>query len=926
MTVAAENQFCSRGFRGTILRPTMVSTPETLTSGTKLGPYEILGLLGAGGMGEVYRARDTKLNRDVALKILPANFSSNGDRMARFSREAQVLAALNHPHIAAIYGLEDANNIRALVMELVEGPTLAERIQQGPIPVPEVLLLGFQIAEAVEAAHEKEIVHRDLKPANVKLTSDGKVKVLDFGLAKATERQSSGVDLANSPTLTAQATQAGTVLGTAAYMSPEQAKGKVVDRRTDIWAFGVLIWEMLTGRSLFSGDTASEVMAAVIMTEPRWSELPGNTPLLLQQLLKRCLKKDPRMRLRDIGDARLAITDILSGSEDDVTPIGGSTPRSGIWRSWAWCTGGFVAAAILGGALWSLRPTTPKVPLRKFEIAIAKLQTSGWNAPIISPDGTKVAFVSGGALRVREFDRLEARELVRNSNLQYPMWSPDSKYLAFVADAKLWKVLSDGGAPAVIAQAGFNRGILTPGGVWRSDGSIIFAPAASGSGLLSVPAQGGDFTSFLEPDPARDGDFHKPCLLPDNRGILYVLDRKGRFPDSLEVLTGKTRKLLLRIDGEFLDSPSYSPSGHIVFWRRSTNPGIWAVPFSLAKLQVTGEPFLLVPNAEWPSVAADGTLMYAVPGTLSQQIAWVKSDGTVEKTLTKPFGPLALRSYGGPKLSRDGARIAYTSDDGAEGLNVNVLNLHDNVATRLTLSKGRFEGPVWFPDGKHLAYIEEGTNGNEEQTKSVATDGSGEEQTIVQGLAEQITADGKTLIFSQVLPKAGFEIYTIALDPVTGKAATGATPQPLVEGPGNQMAAALSPDGHFLAYTSNESGHYKLYLTTFPRSAAKWQVSPGTGSRPVWSRDGARLYYPSDEGLMEVKVKTRPVLSIGTPRLLFSAEDVGIWPRGGFDVTADEKQFLMLVDVKEEKARLPVLTIVQNWFAEYGSNLARLQQ
>ena len=605
--------------------------------GQAIAHYKVTDKLGAGGMGEVYRATDTKLHRDVALKVLPEAFGGDAQRMARFQREAQVLASLNHRNIAAIYGLEESSSVRALAMELVEGPTLAERIAHGTLPLDEALPIAKQIAEALEYAHERGIIHRDLKPANIKLKADGTVKVLDFGLAKALSDDTSAQDISNSPTLTMATTKAGIILGTAAYMSPEQAKGKAADRRADVWSFGAVLFEMLAGRQLYTGETGSEVLARVITQEPDHSALPARTPQRIRELLKRCLTKDPRQRLQAIGEARVAIEGVISrrdaGTSADEKP-GPALAIAGSQRGVPWVTlGATVALTTLATAflVWFFQPRPGELPVRKFAIPVAGLRLGIPTPPALSPDGRKIVYVAGQSLCIRELSQLEPRELAPGVSPEYPFWSPDSTQVAFLAHQKLWRVGIQGGPPTVVAAAGFHRGATTPGAVWAEDGKIIFAPAANGTGLLSVSEQGGDFAEFLARDEKLDSDFHKPSLLPGGKGLLFIVDRNEGGYDTIAAFTGKTRKTILQLKGETLDSPVYSPTGHILYSRTSGTVGIWAVPFSLGDLQITGEPFLVVPGGTWPSVSSDGTLLYSEEGETHLQAVLLNRKGEVKR-------------------------------------------------------------------------------------------------------------------------------------------------------------------------------------------------------------------------------------------------------------------------------------------------------
>jgi eukaryotic-like serine/threonine-protein kinase len=562
-----------------------------LTPGTRLGPYEILAAIGAGGMGEVYRARDAKLGRDVALKVLPEAFARNPERMARFEREAKVLASLDHPNIASIYGLEDSGGTRALVMQLVEGPTLADRIRQGPIPVDEAVRIARQIADALEYAHERGIIHRDLKPANVKVTSNDSVKVLDFSLAKAVESSAASADLADSPTISQMATQQGTLLGTAAYMSPEQAKGKPVDRRADIWAFGCVLYEMLTGKKAFRGESVTDTLAAVIKEEPDWSRLPLSTPIRVRVLLLRCLQKDPKQRLRDIGDARIALDEAISGAPEDVPSLAAiGHPTLGTWRMWVVSSiaGVLLATTALFAFLYFHERPRAAEPVR-FEIPLPPEFTGG-GAFALSPDGRKLAFVAAGAdgqnhLWVRTFDTLELRPLDGTEGASmYPVWSPDSRFIAFWAQGKLNKIEPSGGPPLAVCD--------TPAfviGTWTRDDRILFG---SPSGLMQVAASGG------VPSLVAEGVSVSPSALPDGHHFVYLREDgdSGIYVGSLDAKPHEqtSRKLLPEFSRVAYASSPDPAVGYLLFVRGAAR-GVGALgtlmaqPFDVRRLALIGE-------------------------------------------------------------------------------------------------------------------------------------------------------------------------------------------------------------------------------------------------------------------------------------------------------------------------------------------------
>jgi serine/threonine protein kinase len=588
------------------------SAPVSLALVTKLGPYEILSPIGAGGMGEVYRAKDTRLDREVAIKVLPDALSRDPERLQRFQREAKVLASLNHPNIAAIYGFEEVDGKAFLVMELAEGETLAKRIKNGPLPIDDALAVGKQIAEALEAAHEKGIIHRDLKPENVKITPAGKVKVLDFGLAKAVAPadEQSRSRLLNSPTITVghSPTVAGVILGTAAYMSPEQARGKPLDKRTDIWSFGVVLHETLTGQRVFAGETISDSIGAILHKEPDWATLPSEMPPTIQLLLRRCLTKEPSKRLRDIGDARIELENAIADPTSSSLGLAHAVVAAESVRGHRRTRGAFstvaalvVVAAIAAVTGWSLRPD-PEAPVRKFSITPEDYEPSRGIA--MSPDGRKIVYVAANHLWVREIDRLEPRELPGTDNATQPVWSPDGSQIAYATENKLWQIPSRGGTPTTIGT--LPSAMLSVGGLsWLRDGRIMIA--TGNTGLHEVSARGGEIRTILDVDPATEEDFHHAAALPGGRGVLFTIHRKGGGPDQIDLWTPTGRKTLLEIEGERFDDPIYSPTGHILYARSTTTPGLWALPFSLSDLDVTGEPFLVASDAGRPSVSRDGT-------------------------------------------------------------------------------------------------------------------------------------------------------------------------------------------------------------------------------------------------------------------------------------------------------------------------------
>ncbi len=858
--------------------------------GRTLGHYQVLEKLGAGGMGEVYRARDTRLNRDVALKVLHPAFANDPERMARFEREAQLLASLNHSHIAILHGLEESSGVRALVLEYVPGDSL-----HGPLPLEEALPIARQIAEALEYAHDRGIIHRDLKPANIKITPDGKVKVLDFGLAKALDAAPAASQASpNSPTLSLAATRAGVILGTAAYMSPEQAKGQPVDRRADIWAFGVVLCEMLTGRQLFAADTVAETLALVMTKDPALPEAPP----AIASLLRRCLDRDWRRRLQAIGEARIILEEPSSGSGSLPIP---TSPRRWPVRAMA----GLAVVAALAGALavWALRPSATVPPLRKLELAVARLDSTLGSPFALSPDGNKIAYTSQNRLWVREFDQFEPREIPGSAGAGRPFWSPDSSQVGYLGGGKLWRAAASGAGLATICaiSGGSND---AGGGVWTRDGRVLFSTGSSG--LFAVSANGGDPKPVLESDAESETDFHHPSGLPEDRGVIFAVHRKTTGYDTLAVWNGRQRQVILQLTGQSLSNPVYSPTGHILYYRWPNNAGIWALPFSVEKLKATGEPFLAFPNANYPAVAPDSTLaMVRGAGSWGGQLVWVDREGRLVGKIgeAQPLSPV-------PALSPDGRRLAIVNLDPSQS-DIWIHNLVRGVRTRLTFGPESELVPVWSPAGDRIAYrVGASTADNAIWWK--AADGSGQAEELVKGHTPSFSADGKTLLYSAVKGRA-FDLWRL---PLTGDR----KPVPILESPGVKLFPRLSPDNQYVAYASDESGREQVYLTRFPGGEGKWQVSLNGGMWPHWSAQGHRLFYTEpDNTVVEVEVTLRPALQFGAPRKLFSRPRSGSPPpfgwADGFDVSKDGSRFV--ITQHAEQSGPAVISVVQNWFQEF---------
>ena len=648
--------------------------------GKTLGHYEITDKLGQGGMGSVWLAQDAKLGRQVAIKTLPEEFAKDEERLARFEREAKLLASLNHPNIATIHGLEEDIGTRFLVLELVEGDTLADRLKRGAIPVEESLKLALQIAEALEAAHEKGVIHRDLKPANIKVTPDGKVKVLDFGLAKAFVGDGSDVNLSQSPTLSMAATQQGVILGTAAYMSPEQASGQEADKRADVWAFGAVLFEMLTGQGVFSGHTVSHVLASVLKTDPALETLPPETPAMIRRLLRRCLEKDPKDRLHDIADARLDIKEAQGGAPiEAVTPSGTSWSLPLIASGMAF---GIVVAAI---AVWGFQPGSPDPLVRKTLLPVAGPLTQ-FDEPEVSPDGLKVAYTRNGRLWIQHLNQLEPLEVSDSYGASYPFWSPFSDLVGYYSLGVLKSVSAEGGPSTDIAPVPGEFGW----GTWSPDGTIVFATTESG--LSRVSDQGGEPQLLIEPNPG-ELSVRDPRYLPDGQSLLFIVGR----PDGtreLFVQSGERRTSL--ISGLDIRHAVYSPTGHILYGLRWQD-GIWAVPFSDSTMTRTGDRFLVDENGRYPSVSSEGTLVYTLVDE-TEQLVWVNRNGEVVGTIGQPQSAMWE-----PALSPDGGRVAVQGQE-TGSVDIWIHNVDRGSKTPFVFGPGFHDEPAWSPSGDQIVF------------------------------------------------------------------------------------------------------------------------------------------------------------------------------------------------------------------------------
>jgi eukaryotic-like serine/threonine-protein kinase len=873
-----------------------------LGPGTRLGPYDVAALIGAGGMGEVYRARDRKLNRDVALKILPEAFAGDPERLARFKREAQVLAALNHPNIAHIYGFEDSGSTHALVLELVEGPTLADRMAKGPIPLDEALPIATQIAEALEAAHDQGIVHRDLKPANITVRNDGTVKVLDFGLAKAFDSPPYARDLSQSPTMhNPSPTIAGVILGTAAYMSPEQARGRAVDKRTDVWAFGCVLFEMLTGKNPFGGETLTDTLAAIVKNEPDWTQLPAGTPRSIRTLVARCLRKDPADRLHDIADVRIEIVDAASGS--GLAPAGSSSGRSRSRERWMWAslaTVLFVAAGI-NVPKWLTAPR----PALETRLEITTPPTSDPASIAISPDGRMIVFVSTSesvsTLWIRGLDSESSRPLAGTEGATYPFWSPDGRSLGFFADDKLKRIDIRGGPAQVVSDA-----VSPRGGTWGPDDMILFADSAAGP-IIRVRSSGGERTAVTRFKSGEGGGHRFPQLLPDGHHFLFYWFGGAH---SRGVYVGDTKSVDTQRLLEADSSASYS-NGRLFFVRQGT---ILAQDFDADRLTLKGNPSIVGEgivvdgvSLTLPalSMAADGTIAYRKGVGRGRQLVWFDRSGRVLERVGDQQDDLNL------SLSPDGRRVA-TQRMVNGNTDIWILELERQSHVRFTSAETLDNFPVWSPDGRYLAFGSN-TNGSIDLYRKLANGVGANELLVASWTGSPVnaldwSADGRYLLFRLASPRTGYDLWVLPLD--TKK------PVAVVQTEFADREGQFSPDGKWIAYQSNESGRFEIYAQPFPGPGARIPISTGGGAQVRWRRDGKELFFISFDGrLMSVPVAQGPNGTLDTrPATPLFAANIGgaVQNTAGhqYVVSADGQRFLM--NTLTQEAASP-LTIVLNW-------------
>ncbi|MHC4556376.1 MAG: protein kinase domain-containing protein [Planctomycetota bacterium] len=872
--------------------------------GSRIGPFRIERELGRGGAGVVYLAHDTKLDRSVAIKSLPAELVENPKARMRFSREARLLASVNHPNIATIHEvLEEAESVGYLILEYVPGQTLAERIGKSKLKLQEVLTIALQIAEAVSAAHEHDVIHRDLKPGNIKITPEGNVKVLDFGLAKAL----GGEAVDQHSTIT----EPGRVIGTPAYMSPEQARGQATDKRSDIWSFGCVLYEMLTATIPFKGETVSDTLANILQTEPDWKALPENTPANIRSLLRRCLEKDPHHRLRDIGDAGLEISETLTDS-GSVKAISAAAPRSlrhaGLWRIML-----LAVVCILFGAIamsvimWSLkRPIPIQTPLSVFSIRLPQNQALNEQHPeiAVSPDGRKLVYVGGvGAIRqlfLRELDQFESRGLSETQGAFLPFFSPDGRSIGFGSGGKLKTLSMEGGRPKTLCDASDLWGAC-----WGSDDVIYFSPTGT-TGLWKIPADGG-VPEVVTTPKGEEGEFAHvwPEVLPGGKAVLFTIWKTTLSDSCVAVLSLKTGHWQTLVIGG--TNARYVSTGHLLYAQSGT---LVAAPFDLRQLKV-GETRPVIEGLKHThgggyapfTFSKDGLLYYVRGGEwlARRQFVWVNRRGEEIEPL-----PLPPQAYSDPSLSPNEKCLAYTKFEGGEE-NIWVYNLPNGPATQVTFESSNFL-PIWMPDGNKLTFTS--YRAGPFNVYSMPVNRSNPEEPLLTGPNDQIATswspDGKVLLFCELNVNTGQDIWTLPSE-------DGNVPRPLLCESWDEVPAAFSHDGKWIAYQSDQEGQFEVYVTPYPEPIPK-KISTGGGYSPVWSADGKELFYRNGEKMIAVTIETEPELKVTNSEVLFE-EQYYTGTGSNYDVSRDGQRFLMVKE-SEDQPSATQLIVVLNWFEE----------
>lgn len=880
-----------------------------------IGIYEVDRELGRGGMGVVYLARDTRLDRRVAIKALPEHLSRDPERLARFEREAKIVASLNHPGIAAVYALESHEGKSFLVMEYVEGETLAARLKRGRLPLDETLSMAVQIAEALEAAHEKGVIHRDLKPGNIMLMSDHKVKVLDFGLARTAESAGDSSaewqkGVANSPTLTSPAftdspTIPGAILGTAGYMSPEQARGKPVDKRSDIFSFGCVLYEMLTCAMPFRGETVADAIGATLHKELDFALLPAATPPVIRLLLLQWIADRLHQRQTGIADVAKAIRLVLGEARGTAFGLSGTVAKRHGVPAAAALAGAVLLAGIACGVAWfASRATLPEPAraVRKLEIlSLASEEDFIATSPTISPDGMKIAFIHDDNVKVRDLSTFEIVTVTEAKGAEWVTWSPDGRTLAYATETDMFTVPLTGAGPV---RVGKRESSFSP--AWTDDGRLIFAGGDKPGGIFEMPARGGTPRLLLEAKEDEVVDFHAVSAIPGTNVLLLVRHRiDQRVP--IEAWDGSRSVVIADFEDQYMSSPVWSPTGHVLFARGFGKTEIWAVPFSPRRMEVTGDAFLVQTDATAPSVSASEVLSFVrAPAGLGGEIVWVLPDGSME--VIGDGG----RFVAGALVSPDGSRIAFTGGNSPKDVEVWVRDLERGINTRISSLDG-FMGPVaWSPDGREIAVINfnPAAGENAMMTRFLAADGSGPTRQPHAGILPAFNADWTLAVRVSDPRRGSSEVVAFDLGQMSemGPVAPGVT----------MSGVSISPDGGLLLYESRESGRSQVFCTRFPSGEGRWQVSGDGGNWPKWSPDGSLVYYlNSDRELIQVSLTREPTIRFGLPEKVFP-----ITPKvddsSAIVPAPDGKRFIAVRQKNEEAAKVGhKILLIENWFEEF---------
>jgi serine/threonine protein kinase/Tol biopolymer transport system component len=889
--------------------------------GKTLGTFTLEAQIGKGGMGEVYRAKDQKLGRDVAIKVLPEAFAKDADRVARFQREAKLLASLNHPNIAAIYGLEESDGTHFLVLELIEGDTLADRLKRGPVPVEESLKLALQIAEALEAAHEKGVIHRDLKPANIKVTPDGKVKVLDFGLAKAFAGDSEDMNLSNSPTLSVAATQQGIILGTAAYMSPEQASGETTDKRTDIWAFGVVLFEMLTGGSLFEGNNVSQTLASVIKSEPEWQTLPPNLHPRIRLLLERCLEKESKNRYHDIADARVDIQKVLSDPSgvfaQTITTV---KPRKKLRLGLPWVAAALVLGAIIAGmAVWMLRPTDPRQVMRFYHELPEGQMFTNLAASLVdfSADGKKIVYVANEQLYIRNLSEPTAKPIKGADGDPFaPVFSPDGQWVSYFsgADSQIKKIAIGGAAPVTLCDAD-----MPLGAVWDSNDTILFGQS---TGIMRFSEHEGTAELLVK---AKEGErISVSQVLPGGEWVLCTLKsiHSGVWDEAqvaAQSLRSGERRLLVPGGRD----ARYVPTGHLVY---ALGDVLYARPFDVDRLKFTGGAVSVVEGVRMAGVTGSASYVFSNTGMLAyvaggnieaaeRSLVWVDRSGREEALAAEP------KVYLDPRISPDGKKVALGIWDSAEdNEDIYIWDLAGETLDRLTFDGASDRYPVWSPNGKRIFFSSD--HGAEPAgIYWKAADGTGEREHVASIQDRDLlpfswSVNGDTLLLQEYVGNPfGLDIGALLMEGDHART-------PILQEEYWEHNPQISPNGRWMAYVSNESGDPEVCVSPFPEIKGKRQVSTNGGNEPIWSPDGKELFYRNGDSVMAVEVQTEPSFKRGNPVLLFRGRYIatGVVNIRTWDIHPDTGKFLMLKEFTDDSDTEGIprakINIIANWFEE----------